>query len=88
MAGTLLSPALTGPRPIDAPRQDSAVRLPLRTAVIELLAGSAVAAVVSLVLQFAVTRLGISEPSYAPEALASLGAGLVLLITFAVLAFA
>ena len=87
MAGTLLSPALTGPRPIDAPRQDSAVRLPLRSTVLELLAGSAVAAVVSLALQFAAARLGISEPSFAPEALASLGAAVVLLITFGLLAF-
>ncbi|MGW0890173.1 arabinofuranosyltransferase [Saccharopolyspora sp. NPDC002578] len=63
------------------------MRLPLRSAVSELLAGSAVAAVISLALQFAVARLGISEPSFAPEALASLGAGLVLLITFGLLAF-
>ncbi|WP_243793294.1 arabinofuranosyltransferase [Saccharopolyspora gloriosae] len=63
------------------------MRLPLRSTVSELIAGSVVAAVISLALQFAVARLGISEPSFAPEALASLGAALVLLITFGLLAF-
>ncbi|MFR9731643.1 arabinofuranosyltransferase [Saccharopolyspora sp. MS10] len=63
------------------------MRLPLRSAVSELLVGSVLAAVVSLGLQFGVARLGISEPSFAPEALASLGAALVLLITFGLLAF-
>ncbi|GAA3353993.1 hypothetical protein GCM10020366_09270 [Saccharopolyspora gregorii] len=62
------------------------MRLPLRSTVSELVAGSVVAAAVSLVLQFAAARLGISEPSFAPEALASLGAALVLLITFVLLA--
>lgn len=78
---------LTGPSPIDEPRQDSAVRLPLRSTVVELLLGSVVAVLVSMVLQFAVVRLGISEPSYAPEALAALGAALVLTVLFVLLAF-
>jgi galactan 5-O-arabinofuranosyltransferase len=87
VAGILPSPLLTGPSPIDEPRQDSAVRLPLRGTVAELLLGTVVAAVVSLLLQFAVTRLGISEPSYAPEALAAVGSGLVLAVLFLLLAF-
>jgi galactan 5-O-arabinofuranosyltransferase len=78
---------LTGPSPTDEPRRDSAVRLPLRSTLLEILLGSAVAAVVSLVLQFTVTRLSISEPSYAPEALASVGAAIVLLALFLLLAF-
>lgn len=87
MAGIFPQPTLTGPSPIDEPRQDSAVRLPLRSALGELLLGSALAAVVSLVLQFAVTRIGISEPSYAPEALASVGSGLIVLVLFLLLTF-
>ncbi|WP_249124545.1 arabinofuranosyltransferase [Saccharopolyspora erythraea] len=87
MAGILPSPMLTGPSPIDEPRQDSAVRLPLRSTVVELLLGSVVAVLVSMVLQFAVVRLGISEPSFAPEALAALGAALVLTVLFGLLAF-
>ncbi|GAA2781998.1 arabinofuranosyltransferase [Saccharopolyspora taberi] len=87
MAGILPSPMLTGPGPVDEPRQDSAVRLPLRSTVVELLLGSAVAVVISMVLQFAVVRLGISEPSFAPEALAVLGAALVLTALFLLLAF-
>jgi galactan 5-O-arabinofuranosyltransferase len=78
---------LTGPSPIDEPRRDSAVRLPLRSTVAELLLGAVVAAVVSLLLQFAVARLGISEPSYAPEALAAVGSALVLAVLFLLLAF-
>lgn len=87
MVGILPSPQLTGPSPIDEPRQNSAVRLPLRNTVAELVAGSAVAAAVSLVLQFAAARLSISEPSYAPEALTMLSSGLVLAAVFALLAF-
>ncbi|GAA0520342.1 arabinofuranosyltransferase [Saccharopolyspora thermophila] len=87
MAGILPSPLLTGPSPIDEPRRDSAVRLPLRGAVVELLLCAVVAAVVSLLLQFAVARLGISEPSFAPEALASVGSALVLTALFLLLAF-
>ncbi|MER5392867.1 arabinofuranosyltransferase [Saccharopolyspora sp. NPDC002686] len=86
MAGILPSIKLTGPSPIDEPRRDSAVRLPLRNTIAELLLGAAVAAVVSLVLQFAATRLSISEPSYAPEALAATGSGLVLVVLFVLLA--
>ncbi|WP_246155203.1 arabinofuranosyltransferase [Saccharopolyspora hirsuta] len=86
MAGILPSLKLTGPSPIDEPRRDSAVRLPLRTTVVELLLSAAVAAVVSLFLQFAATRLSISEPSFAPEALAAVGSGLVLTVLFLLLA--
>ncbi|WP_217649603.1 arabinofuranosyltransferase [Saccharopolyspora flava] len=78
---------MTGPSPIDEPRQASAVRLPLRTTVAELLGGSAVAVVVSMVLQFAAARLSISEPSYAPEALTMLSSTLVLAALFVLLAF-
>lgn len=87
MAGILPSPLLTGPSPTDEPHQDSAVRLPLKNTVTELVLGAAVAAVVSLALQLVVARLGISEPSYAPEALASVGSALVLAALFLLLAF-
>ena len=87
MAGILPRPKLTGPSPTDEPRQDSAVRLPLRSVVSELLLGSAVAAVLSMVLQFTVAHIGISEPSYAPEALAAVSAALVLTTVFALLGF-
>ncbi|GAA4830125.1 galactan 5-O-arabinofuranosyltransferase [Saccharopolyspora rosea] len=87
MAGILPSPLLTGPSPIDEPRRDSAVRLPLRSTIGEILLGSVVAAVVSLVLQFAATRLSISEPSFAPEALAATGSAVVLAALFLLLAF-
>ncbi|MGP4018087.1 arabinofuranosyltransferase [Saccharopolyspora sp. 5N708] len=87
MAGILPSPLLTGPSPIDEPQQNSAVRLPLRGTVVELLLSAIVAAVVSLLLQFAVVHFGISEPSYAPEALAVVGSALVLAVLFLLLAF-
>ncbi|WP_433869608.1 arabinofuranosyltransferase [Saccharopolyspora sp. CA-218241] len=78
---------MTGPSPIDEPRQDSAVRLPLRGAVLEILLGSIVATVVCLGLQFLVARLGISEPSFAPEALAAVGSALVLVLLFGLVVF-
>jgi galactan 5-O-arabinofuranosyltransferase len=87
VAGILPRPMLTGPSPTEEPRRDSAVRLPLRTILGELLVGSAVAAVVSLLLQFAVAHLGISEPSFAPEALAAVSSALVLTALFLLLAF-
>lgn len=86
MAGILPSPKLTGPSPIDEPRQDFAIRLRLRNTVVELLLGAGIAAVVSLFLQFAIAKLGISEPSFAPEALASIGGGLILAVLFVLLA--
>ncbi|MFC7340642.1 arabinofuranosyltransferase [Saccharopolyspora griseoalba] len=85
--GILPSPQLTGPSPVDAPRQPSAVRLPLRNTLIELVLGALVAGVFSVLLQFAIARLGISEPSFAPEALASLTSGGVLVVLFLLLAF-
>jgi galactan 5-O-arabinofuranosyltransferase len=63
------------------------VRLPLRTTLSELLLGAAVASIVSLVLQLAIAHVHIFEPTYAPEALASLGSALVLAVVFALLAF-
>ncbi|MGI8307535.1 arabinofuranosyltransferase [Saccharopolyspora hattusasensis] len=87
MAGILPSPLLTGPSPIDEPRRASAVRLPLRSTVVELLLSAFVAAVVSLVLQFGIARLSISEPSFAPEALAATSSALVLALLFLLLAF-
>ncbi|RKT86127.1 galactan 5-O-arabinofuranosyltransferase [Saccharopolyspora antimicrobica] len=86
MAGILPSMKLTGPSPIDEPRRDSAVRLPLRNTVAELLLGTVVAVVVSMLLQFAAARLSISEPSFAPEALAAVGSGVVLAVLFLALA--
>lgn len=87
MVGILPSPQLTGPSPIDEPRQPSVIRLPLRNTLIELVLGALVAGVLSVALQFAIARLGISEPSFAPEALASLTSGGVLLVLFLLLAF-
>jgi galactan 5-O-arabinofuranosyltransferase len=87
VAGIFPSPLLTGPQPIDEPRRGSVVRLSLRSTIVELLLGSVVAAVVSLLLQFAIARLSISEPSYAPEALASVSTALVLTALFLLLAF-
>ncbi|MBE9374239.1 arabinofuranosyltransferase [Saccharopolyspora sp. HNM0983] len=78
---------LTGPSPIDEPRRDSAVRLTLRSTLGELVLGSATAALVSLLLQFAVSRFTIVEPSFAPEALAAASSAVVLLVLFALLAF-
>lgn len=87
MVGILPRPTLTGPSPVDEPRQDSAIRLSLRSTLVELLLGSAVAAVLSLALQFVIARLSISEPSFAPEALAALGGAVVLAVMFLLLAF-
>lgn len=87
MAGIVPTPVLTGPSPIDEPRRDSAVRLTLRSTIGELVLGSAVAAVVSLVVQFAVAQFTIVEPSFAPEALAAASSAVVLLVLFALLAF-
>lgn len=87
MAGILPRPTLIRPSPIDEPDHDSIARLPLRRTVLELLLGSAVAAVLSLALQFAIVQLDISEPSFAPEALAAFGSGAVLIVLFPLLAF-
>ncbi len=87
MAGFFPQPTVTGPSPTDNPRQDSAVRLPLRSTVVELLLGSLLAVVVSMVLQFAATRMSISEPSFAPEALAAVATGLIVLVLFTLLTF-
>lgn len=87
MVGILPRPQLTGPSPIDEPRQPWVVRLPLRNTLVELVLGALVAGVFSVLLQFAITRLGISEPSFAPEALAALSSGAVLLVLFGLLAF-
>ncbi len=76
----------TGPA-ATAAQHDRPVRLSLRRVVGELLVGSASAAVLSLAMQFAIAQLSISEPSYAPEALASAGSAAVVAILFAVLAF-
>jgi len=78
---------MTGPSPTEEPRQDSAVRLPLRDALGELVLGAAVAAVVSMVLQLGIAKVGISEPSYAPVALAAVSSSLILVALFALLAF-
>ncbi|RCW43253.1 galactan 5-O-arabinofuranosyltransferase [Halopolyspora algeriensis] len=87
MAGILPRPQLTGPSPTDEPHHDSPARLSLRSTVLELLLGSAVAAVLSLALQFVIARIGIGEPSYAPEALAAVGSAVVLALLFVSLAF-
>lgn len=87
MAGILPSPLMTGPSPTEEPRQGSPVRLPLKDAVGELVLGAAVAAVVSMVLQFAIAKVSISEPSYAPVALAAIGSSLILVAAFVLLAF-
>lgn len=87
MAGILPSPLLTGPSPTEEPRQDSPVRLPLRDALGELVLGAAVAAVVSMVLQLAISKISISEPSYAPAALASISSALIVVAAFVLLAF-
>lgn len=78
---------MTGPEPTEEPRKDSAVRLPLKDTLGELVLGAAVAAVVSMVLQFAVAKVKISEPSWAPVALATVGSGLILIAAFVLLAF-
>ncbi len=86
MVGILPRPTPTG-QPADEPRQEPTIRLRPRSLVAELLLGSAVAAALSLVLQFLVVHLGISEPSFAPEALAVFGSTAVLVALFGVLAF-
>ncbi|MDR7300551.1 arabinofuranosyltransferase [Haloactinomyces albus] len=87
MAGILPLPTLTGPDRTDEPDHESPTRLSLRHTVIELLLGSVFAAVLGLALQSAITRIGIGEPSYAPEALAAVGSALVLTLLFLLAAF-
>lgn len=87
MAGTLPSPTLTGRAVTGTQQQESTLRLSLSRVLGELVLGAAFAAVLSLVLQFAIARLGISEPSYAPEALAALSSVAVVAVMFAALAF-
>jgi galactan 5-O-arabinofuranosyltransferase len=59
----------------------------MRTAVAELVLGTAVAAVVSLMVQFAVAHVHISEPTYAPEALAATAGAVLVGGLFVLLAF-
>ncbi|GAB2756894.1 galactan 5-O-arabinofuranosyltransferase [Salinifilum aidingensis] len=87
MTGILPSSLLTGPGPVDEPHRGAAVRLTLRTTIAELLLGTAVSAVVSLLIQFAITRFSIIEPSNAPEALAVVSGALVLAALLGALVF-
>lgn len=85
MTGILPSSLLTGPDPVDD--RGATVRLPLRTTIAELLLGIAVSAVVSLLIQFVITRFTIIEPSNAPEALAVVSGALVLAALLGALTF-
>lgn len=68
-------------------RHDSRIRLTLSQTIVELVLGSIVATVLTLALLSAVSRMSISEPSYAPEAIAMTGSAAILAIVFAVRVF-
>lgn len=80
MTETLARPATTDADPPNAPRWLRPTPSSVRSTVVEVLAGSALAVVVSMALQFAIVHLNIAEPSWAPEALAVAGSAAMLLV--------
>lgn len=79
MTETLPHPATSSPSPLEESR-GIGPRPAVRHTVIEVLAGSVLAVVVSMALQLLVSRLHISEPSWAPEMLAVAGGAATLLV--------
>lgn len=88
VAGILPRPTLTEPSTAHEPRPAPLLRLSLRATIGELAFGSATAAIVSLLVQFAVAHVHVSEPTYVPDALAALGGALIMAMWFGLLAFA
>ncbi|WP_438387427.1 arabinofuranosyltransferase [Actinopolyspora saharensis] len=76
------NPTPTGPGNAEHDHAISVSRLPTGQTVAELLLGAVTAAVLSIVLQFGIARIGIVEPSNGPEALAVLGTTVLLVLVF------
>jgi galactan 5-O-arabinofuranosyltransferase len=88
VAGILPRPTLTKPSAAEEPPARPLLRLSLRATLGELVFGSAVAAIVSLVVQLAVAHVHVTEPSFVPVALAALGGALIMGTWFWLLVFA
>ncbi|MTD59543.1 arabinofuranosyltransferase [Amycolatopsis pithecellobii] len=69
-----------------APEEPPLTRLSLRRTVAELVLGSVLAVVLSLVLQFAAGRIGTDPGTYVPDALVNLASAVILLVLFGLLA--
>lgn len=88
MAGTLPRPTLIKPSAAQEPPATPLLRLSLRATLGELVFGSATAAIVSLLVQFAVAHVHVSQPSFVPDALAALGGALIMGAWFWLLVYA
>ncbi|GAB2759938.1 galactan 5-O-arabinofuranosyltransferase [Salinifilum aidingensis] len=73
MTETVPRPATVDPSSREQPHRSSSTRPRVLNTVLELGAGSVLAVVVSMLLQFAIAHLGFSEPGYAPEELTVTG---------------
>ncbi|WP_236790114.1 arabinofuranosyltransferase [Amycolatopsis sp. GM8] len=84
MTTTLARRAETDTAP--APEEPPLTRLSLGRTVVELVLGSVLAVLVSLVLQFAASRIGTDPGTYVPNALVNLACAVILLVLFVLLA--
>ena len=80
MTETVPRPAAADVSAQEEPRRTSPTQRPVLNTVIELGAGSVLAVVVSMLLQFAIAHLGFPEPGYAPEAITVAGCSAVLIV--------
>lgn len=80
MTESLAPPVTTDAHPPNAQRWLRPRPSSMRRPAVEVLAGSAVAAVVSVALQFVISSLNIAEPSWAPEMLTAVGSAALLLV--------
>lgn len=86
MTETLPHPATSSPSPLEESRGHGA-RSSVRNTVVEVLAGSVLAVVVSMGLQLLISRLNIGEPSWAPEMLAVSGGAATLLVLLVIVVY-
>jgi galactan 5-O-arabinofuranosyltransferase len=84
---TLPPPAATEADAPAAPRWLRPTRSSVRHTAAELLAGSVLAVVVSMGLQYVISRLHIAEPSWVPQALSVAGGAGALLVLVAIIVF-
>lgn len=80
MTETVPRPAAADSSAQEEPRRTSPTQRPVLNTVIELAAGSVLAVVVSMLLQFVIAHLGFTEPGYAPEAITVAGCAAVLIV--------
>ncbi|MHA6798927.1 arabinofuranosyltransferase [Bounagaea algeriensis] len=80
MTETVPRPAAADPSAPEEPRRTPSTQRPVLNTVLELAAGSVLAVVVSMLLQFGIAHLGFGEPGHAPEKLTVAGCSAVLVV--------